>query len=201
MSLTNEQIIEAIGQKTVLEVVELIKAMEEKFGVTAAAATVAAAGPAAAAVEEQTEFNVVLADAGEKKVNVIKAVRELTGLGLKEAKEKSTPLLRSSPKACPRKLPKTPRRSWKKLAPRSSSSKLAPCVYSPSVKRKADGWWQMPPAFFRYGQWPKCPVHGVKVPPEGGANRGFARFSGHCRRQWPNKQVTKLGNADGLLIH
>ena len=88
MSLTNEQIIEAIGQKTVLEVVELIKAMEEKFGVTAAAATVAAAGPAAAAVEEQTEFNVVLADAGEKKVNVITAVRELTGLGLKEAKEK-----------------------------------------------------------------------------------------------------------------
>ena len=88
MSLTNEQIIEAIGQKTVLEVVELIEAMEEKFGVTAAAATGAAAGPAAAAVEEQTEFNVVLADAGEKKVNVIKAVRELTGLGLKEAKEK-----------------------------------------------------------------------------------------------------------------
>ena len=85
MSLTNEQIIEAIGQKTVLEVVELIKAMEETFGVTAA---VAAAGPAAAAavVEEQTEFNVVLVEAGEKKVNVIKAVRELPGLGLKEAK-------------------------------------------------------------------------------------------------------------------
>ena len=85
MSLTNEQIIEAIGQKTVLEVVELIKAMEETFGVTAA---VAAAGPAAAAavVEEQTEFNVVLVEAGEKKVNLIKAVRELTGLGLKEAK-------------------------------------------------------------------------------------------------------------------
>lgn len=85
MSLTNEQIIEAIGQKTVLEVVELIKAMEQTFGVTAA---VAAAGPAAAAavVEEQTEFNVMLTEAGEKKVNVIKAVRELTGLGLKEAK-------------------------------------------------------------------------------------------------------------------
>src|SRR3989338_4788644 len=81
MSLTNEQIIEAIGQKTVLEVVELIKAMEETFGVTAA---VAAAG--AAVVEEQTEFNVMLVEAGEKKVNVIKAVRELTGLGLKEAK-------------------------------------------------------------------------------------------------------------------
>ncbi|TBU95963.1 50S ribosomal protein L7/L12 [Phytopseudomonas dryadis] len=86
MALSNEDIIEAIGQKTVLEVVELIKAMEEKFGVTAAAATVAAAGPAAAAAEEQTEFNVILAEAGDKKVNVIKAVRELTGLGLKEAK-------------------------------------------------------------------------------------------------------------------
>ena len=87
MSLTNEQIIEAIGQKSVVEIVELIKAMEETFVVTAAAAS---AGPAAAAavVEEQTEFNVVLVEAGEKKVNVIKAVRELTGLGLKEAKEK-----------------------------------------------------------------------------------------------------------------
>ncbi|MBK5527267.1 50S ribosomal protein L7/L12 [Pseudomonas sp. NPDC087598] len=87
MSLTNEQIIEAIGEKSVLEIVELIKAMEEKFGVSAAAAS---AGPAAAAavVEEQTEFNVILKGAGEKKVNVIKAVRELTGLGLKEAKEK-----------------------------------------------------------------------------------------------------------------
>ena len=86
MSLTNEQIIEAIGQKSVMEIVELIKAMEDTFGVTAAAATVAAAGPAAAAAEEQTEFTVVLAEAGDKKVNVIKAVRELTGLGLKEAK-------------------------------------------------------------------------------------------------------------------
>ncbi|MHA6495125.1 50S ribosomal protein L7/L12 [Pseudomonas borbori] len=85
MALSNEDIIEAIGQKTVLEVVELIKAMEEKFGVSAAAA----AGPAAAVAavaEEQTEFNVILVEAGEKKVNVIKAVRELTGLGLKEAK-------------------------------------------------------------------------------------------------------------------
>ncbi|WXL26477.1 50S ribosomal protein L7/L12 [Ectopseudomonas mendocina] len=86
MALSNEEIIEAIGQKTVLEIVELIKAMEEKFGVSAAAATVAVAGPAAAAAEEQTEFNVILAEAGDKKVNVIKAVRELTGLGLKEAK-------------------------------------------------------------------------------------------------------------------
>jgi large subunit ribosomal protein L7/L12 len=85
MSLTNEQIIDAIGEKSVLEIVELIKAMEEKFGVSAAAAS---AGPAVAAavVEEQTEFNVVLLESGEKKVNVIKVVRELTGLGLKEAK-------------------------------------------------------------------------------------------------------------------
>ena len=88
MSLTNEQIIEAIGQKSVMEIVELIKAMEETFGVTAAAAVAAGPAAAAAAVEEQTEFNVVLAEAGDKKVNVIKAVRELTGLGLKEAKEK-----------------------------------------------------------------------------------------------------------------
>ena len=85
MSLTTQEIIDAIGSKSVLEIVELIKAMEEAFGVPAAAAS---AGPAAAAavVEEQTEFNVMLLEAGEKKVNVIKAVRELTGLGLKEAK-------------------------------------------------------------------------------------------------------------------
>jgi large subunit ribosomal protein L7/L12 len=86
MALSNEEIIEAIGQKTVLEVVELIKAMEEKFGVTAAAAVAAGPAAAAAVVEEQTEFNVILTEAGEKKVNVIKVVRELTGLGLKEAK-------------------------------------------------------------------------------------------------------------------
>ena len=86
MALTNEDIINAVSEMSVMQVVELIKAMEEKFGVSAAAAV--AAGPAAgpAAAEEQTEFNVILAEAGEKKVNVIKAVRELTGLGLKEAK-------------------------------------------------------------------------------------------------------------------
>ena len=86
MALTNEDIINAVSEVSVMQIVELIKAMEEKFGVTAAAAV--AAGPAAAApvAEEQTEFNVVLTEAGEKKVNVIKVVRELTGLGLKEAK-------------------------------------------------------------------------------------------------------------------
>lgn len=87
MALSKEDIINAIAEMSVKDVVELISAMEEKFGVTAAVAAVAvAAGPAAAA-EEQTEFNVILAGAGEKKVNVIKVVRELTGLGLKEAKD------------------------------------------------------------------------------------------------------------------
>ncbi|WP_032093554.1 MULTISPECIES: 50S ribosomal protein L7/L12 [Pasteurellaceae] len=87
MSLTNEQIIEAIASKSVTEIVELISAMEEKFGVSAAAAAVAvAAGPAEAA-EEKTEFDVVLAAAGANKVAVIKAVRGATGLGLKEAKD------------------------------------------------------------------------------------------------------------------
>ena len=102
MSLTNEQIIEAIASKSVTEIVELIAAMEEKFGVSAAAvaaapaaggaaaaAAVAAApaGGAAAAAEEKTEFDVVLAEAGANKVAVIKAVRGATGLGLKEAKD------------------------------------------------------------------------------------------------------------------
>ena len=97
MSLTNEQIIEAIASKTVTEIVELIAAMEEKFGVSAAAA-VAAAAPAAggaAAAEEKTEFDVILAAAGANKVAVIKAVRGATGLGLKEAKD----LVESAPAA------------------------------------------------------------------------------------------------------
>jgi large subunit ribosomal protein L7/L12 len=95
MSLTKDDIINAIAELSVKDVVELISAMEERFGVSAAAATVAvAAGPAAAA-EEQTEFDVILSSVGDKKVNVIKAVRELTGLGLKEAKD----LVESAPKA------------------------------------------------------------------------------------------------------
>ena len=89
MSLSNEQIIEAIAGKTLMEIMELVKAMEEKFGVSAAAPVMMAAGPAAAAApaEEQTEFTVVLKASGEKKVEVIKAVRAITGLGLKEAKD------------------------------------------------------------------------------------------------------------------
>jgi large subunit ribosomal protein L7/L12 len=93
MALSNQEILDAIAAKSVLEISELIKLMEEKFGVSAAAAAVAVAAPAggagaaAPAVEEKTEFTVVLAEAGANKVNVIKAVRELTGLGLKEAKD------------------------------------------------------------------------------------------------------------------
>ena len=89
MSVAQAEILDKIASMTVLELSELIKAMEEKFGVSAAAA-VAVAAPAAAAaavVEEQTEFTVMLTGIGENKVNVIKAVRELTGLGLKEAKD------------------------------------------------------------------------------------------------------------------
>ncbi len=88
MSLTNEDILNAIAEMSVKDVVALIEAMEEKFGVTAAAAVVAggAAGGEAAAAEEKTEFDVILTAVGDKKVNVIKAVRGATGLGLKEAK-------------------------------------------------------------------------------------------------------------------
>lgn len=93
MALSTEEILDAIANMTVLEVSELVKAMEDKFGVTAAAPVAVAAGPAAGgaaeeAAEEQTEFTVKLAGAGEKKINVIKAVRTIvSGLGLKEAKE------------------------------------------------------------------------------------------------------------------
>ena len=99
MALTKEEILDAIASMTVLEVSELIKMMEEKFGVSAAAAAVAvaapAAGGAAAAAEEKTEFDVVLAEVGSNKIAVIKAVRELTGLGLKEAKD----MVEGAPKA------------------------------------------------------------------------------------------------------
>ncbi len=92
MALNKAEILDAIAGMTVLELSELIKEMEEKFGVSAAAAAVAvaaapAAGGAAAAAEEQTEFTVMLEETGANKVSVIKAVREITGLGLKEAKD------------------------------------------------------------------------------------------------------------------
>jgi len=87
-ALTNDQILEAVGNMTVLEISELVKAMEEKFDVSAAAPVMVAGGAAAGpAEEEQTEFDVILTGFGEKKIAVIKAVREISGLGLKEAKE------------------------------------------------------------------------------------------------------------------
>ncbi len=87
--LTNEQILEAIAQKSIMDIVELVKAMEEKFGVSAAAAVAVAAAPAAggAVAEEKTAFNVVMTSFGSNKINVIKVIREVTGLGLKEAKD------------------------------------------------------------------------------------------------------------------
>ena len=105
MALTNEEILEAIASKTVLEISELIKMMEEKFGVSAAAAAVAVAAPGAAAgaapAEEKSEFDVVLEEAGSNKIAVIKVVREMTGLGLKEAKD----LVEGAPKAVKEGLP------------------------------------------------------------------------------------------------
>ena len=95
MSISKDDILNAIAEMSVMDVVELIEAMEEKFGVSAAAAVAVAGGDAGAAAEEQTEFDVVLTSFGEKKVAVIKAVRGATGLGLKEAKD----LVESAPKA------------------------------------------------------------------------------------------------------
>lgn len=93
--MTKEQIIEAVKNMTVLELNDLVKAIEEEFGVTAAAPVAVAAGGAGEAAAEKTEFDVVLADAGAQKIKVIKVVREITGLGLKEAKE----LVDNTPKA------------------------------------------------------------------------------------------------------
>ncbi|MTD32208.1 50S ribosomal protein L7/L12 [Planomicrobium sp. YIM 101495] len=84
--MTQEQILDAIKEMTVLQLNDLVKAIEEEFGVTAAAPVAAAAGAGAGAAEEQTEFEVILASAGDQKIKVIKVVREITGLGLKEAK-------------------------------------------------------------------------------------------------------------------
>ena len=113
MALTKEEILDAISCMTVLEVSELIKMMEEKFGVSAAAAAVAVAAPAAGAAapaEEKTEFDVVLAEIGSNKIAVIKAVRELTGLGLEEAKD----MVEGAPKAVKEGLPKADAEEAKK---------------------------------------------------------------------------------------
>jgi large subunit ribosomal protein L7/L12 len=100
--MSKEQILEAIKGMTVLELNDLVKAIEEEFGVTAAAPVAVAGGGAAAAEAEQSEFDVILASAGASKINVIKAVREITGLGLKEAKE----VVDNAPKALKEKVSK-----------------------------------------------------------------------------------------------
>ncbi|MCY1508639.1 50S ribosomal protein L7/L12 [compost metagenome] len=111
MAFDKDAFLTALDAMTVLELNDLVKAIEEKFGVSAAAmAGPAAAGPAAAAVEEQTEFNVMLMDAGANKVSAIKAVREITGLGLKEAKD----LVEAAPKAVKEGLSKADAEAAKK---------------------------------------------------------------------------------------
>ena len=102
MALSKDEIIDAIAAMSVMEVVELVKAMEEKFGVSAAAAVVAGPAAGAAAVEEKTEFDVTLKEVGANKIAVIKAVRTATGLGLKEAKD----LVESAPAKIKEALPK-----------------------------------------------------------------------------------------------
>jgi large subunit ribosomal protein L7/L12 len=112
MAISKEDILEAVGSLTVMELNDLVKAFEEKFGVSAAAVAVAgpAAGGAAAAAEEKTDFTVVLAAAGDKKVEVIKVVRAATGLGLKEAKD----LVDGAPKPVKEGLPKADAEALKK---------------------------------------------------------------------------------------
>ena len=112
MAISKEDILEAVGNMTVMDLNDLVKAFEEKFGVSAASMAVAApgAGGAAAAVEEQTEFTVMLLAAGEKKVEVIKVVRAVTGLGLKEAKD----LVDGAPKPVKEAIPKADAEALKK---------------------------------------------------------------------------------------
>jgi large subunit ribosomal protein L7/L12 len=115
MALSNEELIEALSNKPIMEIVDLVKALEEKWGVSAAApvamaAAGGAAAPAAAAAEEQTEFDVVMSSFGENKVAVIKVVRALTGLGLKEAKD----LVEGAPSTVKEGIPKTEAEDVKK---------------------------------------------------------------------------------------
>ena len=112
MAISKEEFLDAVGAMSVMELNDLVKAFEEKFGVSAAAmaAPAAGGGAAAPAAEEQTEFNVVLAEVGANKVGVIKAVREITGLGLKEAKD----LVDGEPKTVKEALPKADAEAAKK---------------------------------------------------------------------------------------
>jgi large subunit ribosomal protein L7/L12 len=111
MSITNEQMVEHISKMTVLDLANLVKELEEKFGVSAAPVAVAGAAGPAAAVEEQTEFTVILADGGDKKINVIKEIRTITGLGLKEAKD----LVEGAPKTVKEGISKADAENIKKV--------------------------------------------------------------------------------------
>ena len=186
MALNKAEILDAIAGMTVLELSELIKEMEEKFGVSAAAAAVAvaapAAGGAAAAAEEQTEFTVVLAEAGANKVSVIKAVRELTGLGLKEAKDLVDGARSPSRKALPRLTPKPPRRSWKKLAPRSKSSKTLRHLPGDSAVRS--------PRALRFQETPTG---------AGPSQWGF--LESYHLGPWLTAHATSSRSAHALLVH
>ena len=124
MSLSNEEILNAIAEKSVMDIVELISAMEEKFGVSAQAAVAVSAAPAAGTdggeqqAEEKTEFDVVLSAVGEKKVNVIKAVRAITGLGLKEAKD----MVDGAPSTIKEAAPKSEAEEFKKQLEEAGAS-------------------------------------------------------------------------------
>jgi len=118
MSISKDDILNAIAEMSVMDVVELIEAMEEKFGVSAAAAVAVAGGDAGAAAEEQTEFDVILTSFGDKKVAVIKAVRGATGLGLKEAKE----AVEAAPKAIKEGVDKAEAEELKKLLEEAGAS-------------------------------------------------------------------------------
>jgi len=118
MSISKDDILNAVAEMSVMDVVELIEAMEEKFGVSAAAAVAVAGGDAGAAAAEQTEFDVVMTSFGEKKVAVIKAVRGATGLGLKEAKD----LVESAPKAIKEGVEKAEAEELKKLLEEAGAS-------------------------------------------------------------------------------
>ena len=111
MSITNEQMVEHISKMSVLDIANLVKELEEKFGVSAAPVAVAGAAGPAAAVEEQTEFTVILKEGGDKKINVIKEIRTITGLGLKEAKD----LVEGAPKTVKEGISKADAENIKKV--------------------------------------------------------------------------------------
>ena len=146
MAISQQDILEAVSNMTVMEIVDLISAMEEKFGVSAAAAVAVAAPVAAAVVEEQTEFDVILTGFGENKVAVIKAVRGLTGLGLKEAKDAVEGAPTTVKEGVNKAEAEAAKKSLKKLAQLPKSNKYLDCILGISLPNRADGI--LPSAFY-----------------------------------------------------